>query len=218
LADVVGVRHALALPRGTGTIAAIGLGAPGDHGLEPAGAAGWHAGTPLVEIAPGTFTAPGCVVTASAARTLRGRRKVATGVTGAARALAGADLVTTRLPAGTTTLVVALEASADADSALEGLVIGLDGAQRTAEAPGVVVSGGRAHGLFTLRPDPKSAAVTVTIASDPRWTPAGVVGATAPADALAADLVAHGLDALIGDEHVSAAGSSTLHFDEEETG
>jgi hypothetical protein len=92
--------------------------------------------------------------------------------------------VATRLPAGLTAVLVALDTDGAVDAALDGLVLGVEGAVRDGE-PLVVTAGDRVHAVFPLRADGGRAPVTVTVASDERWQLAGVVGSTGPAADLA---------------------------------
>src|SRR5262249_33256250 len=150
MADQVGTVHTLELPSGTATVAAVGLGTPVRPKGDPAGAAGWHSGTALSQVGASAYLGPGCIVTATSPATLRNRQPVTAAVARGAAAVAGAAAVPTRLPVDTRTVIVALEAAADPDYALSGLILGIDGGEQTSGAPTIVVSGTRAHGLFDV--------------------------------------------------------------------
>jgi hypothetical protein len=214
LADTFGMRHTFPLPHGTARLAIAGLGAAGRFGRRPAGAAGWHAATTLLQIGEAAYLGPRCVVTAASPATLRRRQSVTTSVVAAATAVAGASAVTTRLPAGTRTLIIALETASDPDEALAALVLGIDGAQRTTSPPAVVVSGTRAHGLFTVTPVGRGSAITVTVAADSRWRLAAVAGMQTDAATVTPLIVERGLEEIIGTEQVSVTGSSTVSYKE----
>jgi hypothetical protein len=214
LADAIGIRHKFALPRGTARLAVAGLGAADRAGRRSAGAAGWHAATTLLQVGEAAYLGPRCVLTATSPATLRGRQPVTTAVVAAATAVAGASVVTTRLPVGTRTVVVALETAGDPDEALAALVLGVDGAERAPSPPTVVVSGTRAHGLFPVTSPLGEAAITVTVAADPRWRLAAVAGTQTDAATLAPQIVERGLEEIIGTDQVSTTGSSTVSYQE----
>lgn len=214
LADTIGLRHTFALPRGTARLAIAGLGAADRFGQRPAGAAGWHAATTLLQIGEAAYLGPRCVITATSPATLRRRQPVTTSVVGAATAVAGASVVTTRLPVGTRTVIVALETDGDPDEALAALVLGIDGAERAPSPPTVVVSGTRAHGLFPVTPVGRAPAITVTVATDPRWRLAAVAATQTDAATLVPQIVERGLEEIIGTEQVSATGSSKVSYKE----
>ena len=168
----------------------------------------------LLQVGEAGYLGPGCVVTATSPATLRSRQPVTAAVVTAAVAVAGASTVTTRLPIETRTVIVALETADDPDEALAGLVLGLDGGERTGAAATVVVSGTRAHGLFDVGPLRGAAVMSVTVAADPRWRLAGVIGARTDAPSVAPQIVEFGLEEIIGTEQVSSTGSSTISYQE----
>ena len=214
LADQLGRVQTLTLPRGTARLAVVGLGTPDRFGRDAAGAAGWHAETVLLQVGEAGYLGPGCVVTATSPATLRSRQPVTAAVVTAACAVAGASTITTRLPIDTRTVIVALETADDPDDALAGLVLGLDGGERTGTAATVVVSGTRAHGLFDVRALRRAAAMSVTVAADPRWRLAAVIGTRTDAASVGPQIVEFGLEEIIGSEQVSPTGSSTVSFQE----
>jgi hypothetical protein len=111
-------------------------------------------------------------------------------------------------------VIVALETAGDFDEALAALVLGVDGAERAASPPTVVVSGTRAHGLFPVTPIGRAGVISVTVAADTRWRLAAVAGTRTDAATLAPQLVEHGLEEIIGTEQVSVTGSSTVSYRE----
>ena len=168
LADQLGSVHTLELPLGTARwrpSASAHLSAPRATRPEPPGGTG----TALAQVGAAAYLGPGCVVTATSPATLRNRQPVTAAVVTGAAAVAGAAAVTTRLPVDTRTVIVALEATVDPDDALSGLILGIDGGEQTGATPTIVVSGTRAHGLFDVRALRGSAAISVTVATDPRW-------------------------------------------------
>ncbi len=214
LADQLGKSQTLRLPRGTARLAAVGLGTPDRFGRDAAGAAGWHAQTVLLQVGAAGYLGPGCVVTATSPATLRSRQPVTAAVVTAAVAVAGASTVTTQLPIETRTVIIALETADDPDDALAGLVLGLDGGERTGAAPTVVVSGTRAHGLFDVHPLRGAAVMSVTVAADPRWRLSATIGTRTDAPSVAPQIVEFGLEEIIGTEQVSSTGSSTISYQE----
>ena len=214
LADQLGSVHTLELPLGTARVAAVGLGTPFRPKGDPTGAAGWHPGTALAQVGAAAYLGPGCVVTATSPATLRNRQPVTAAVVTGAAAVAGAAAVTTRLPVDTRTVIVALEATVDPDDALSGLILGIDGGEQTGATPTIVVSGTRAHGLFDVRALRGSAAISVTVATDPRWRLAATIGTRTDAQTTAPRIVAFGLEEIVGAEQVSSTGSSTVRYQE----
>jgi large repetitive protein len=214
LADQLGKMQTLVLPRGTARVAVVGLGAPGKSGRDAAGASGWHAETVLLQVGAAGYLGPGCVVTATSPATLRSRQAVTAAVVTAAVAVGKASAVTTRLPVNTHTVVVALEIADDPDEALAGLVLGLDGGERTSTPPTVVVSGTRAHGLFEVRALRRAVAMSVTVAADRRWRLAAVIGTRMEAAIVAPQIVELGLEEIIGTDQLSSTGSSTIRYQE----
>ena len=56
--------------------------------------------------------------------------------------------------------------------------------------------------------------MSVTVAADPRWRLAGIIGARTDAPSVAAQIVEFGLEEIIGTEQVSSTGSSTISYQE----
>jgi large repetitive protein len=211
VAEASGETFELELGEGASRIAVAGEGrAEGASGAPTA--AGWHAGTRLRRLSAIAFVAPGAVVTAPAAATLRDRRPATVALVTAADAVAGRATVSTRLPPGVHALLVALEPAPDADAELEGLVLGLEGAARDGAEPETVVAGPRTYRVFGLEPDPDAAAVVATVASDERWALAAVIGCTAAPDVLAGELLHRGLEQLLDEGARSPLGASELKW------
>ncbi len=212
LADAAGEGFELELPEGASTIAVAGQGRAEGGETRPA-AAGWHAATRLHQVSESAFLAPGAVVTTPAPATLRDRRAVSAALVPAAEAVAGRATVTTRLPPGTRSLLVALEPAPDVDAELEGLALGLEGAGRDSSEPRTIVAGSRTHRVFGIEPDAKAPTVLATVASDERWALAAVIGSAAPPDVMAEELLHRGLEELLDSGARSPLGSSRLTWE-----
>ena len=198
LLDETGRELSARVPLGAHRVAVVGLG----NAEEPvAGLAGWHAAGTLAQLTPDVYLAPGAVVRAEASRTRRARRTVGAALVRAGEAVGGSGSVSTRLPGGLAAVLVALDVEGAVDAALDGLVLGVDGAARDG-APLVVTAGERAYAVFPLavnrrkrRPGP----ITVTVGSDERWLPAAVVGSTGPSADLADRVAAGGIADLVAE-------------------
>ncbi len=217
LADVVVRKGRAEVPRRTARIALVGAGV--DAGAV-AGLPGWHAAARVAEVVPGTAVTPGAVVRGPAGAR-RGGRPPEAALPSAAQIVHGVGLVETTLPATTRTLVVALDRGIGGDDELDGLVVGLDGLRRRTGpdgelAPRVVASGARTVLLYPVEPvdggegRAGTATATASVASDERWELAGVLGATLPADRLARDVLAGGIESLLAPFTPSPLGSATV--------
>ncbi len=211
LLDEAGPELSVGLPLGAHRVAVVGLGGGDDPA---AGLAGWHAASTLAQVTPDVYLAPGATIRATASRTVRARRAVGAALIRAGDAVAGSGTVATRLPGGLAAVILALDTDGAADAALDGLVLGLQGAARDGE-PLVVVAGERAYAVFPLavnrrrrRPDP----ITVTVASDDRWLLAGVVGSAGTAAELAERVTAAGLSGLVAELVGGPFGSSIVSW------
>ena len=211
LAEASGQAFELELPEGASRIAVAGEGRAEGGGGHPT-AAGWHAATRLRQLSAIAFLSPGAVLTSPAPATLRDRQPVTAALVAAADAVAGRATVSTRLPAGARTLLVALEPAPDVDAELDGLVLGLEGAARDGAEPRTVVAGARTCRAFGLEPDPGAPAVIATVASDERWALAAVIGSSAAPDVLAGELLHRGLEALLDSDPHSPLGASEVEW------
>jgi hypothetical protein len=219
LADRSGPNVSLDLPVGAHRLVLAGLGATDRAAARRgSGMSGWHAGSPLVQATRDSYLAAGAVVNATSPDTTRAGQAVDAAIVRAADATAGRAVVATRFAAPVTTVVIALETSAEIDELLAGLVMGLDGAHRAdgvevdPDPPALIVSGARAYAIFAVAPDTESQAVTVTVASDERWQLAGVFAAPSPKDEVARGVRSEGLDRLIAPLVTSPLGRSTAKW------
>ncbi len=214
LADSTVASGAVPVPQHAGRVA---LWCVGGDGARPAGLAGWYGDARLPHVGSGVALAADAVVNGAAAPR-RGARQVAVGQVPAASAVRGRGVVTTRLPADTRTVVVALRPEPGAD--LAGLVLGIDGARRAVGADGaevaptLVASGARSHLIYQLVPDPGAPSIDVSVGSDDRWRLLGVVGGpdggADGAATVAGRLAAEGAEALLAPLLRSPAGAATV--------
>ncbi len=231
LGDTTLVEGDVPVPIGTASVVLLGVGV-----ATPAGLPGWAASVPVVQALPGCAVAAGCVVRGpAAARRLAVVAPVAAGaaVVAAGALVGGTGIVETVLPAGTRSLVIALDSlDAEVVPGLAGLVLGLRGLRRRSgpdgELPPVCVGQGRrtvllypveddvdeqkalaAEAAAAGRTRPEGT-VVVSIASDERWSVAAVAGATGSPERLAREVVAGGVERLLAPVVVAATGASRV--------
>jgi large repetitive protein len=170
----------------------------GGSGSTAAGLSGWAATDRLPYIGCGVSLGAGAVISGLPAPD-RGFRRVQAAVAPIAAAAASAGAVWTTLPAGTTVVVISLDATADAD--LSSLSLGLSGAVRSADAngdpipPTLVTAAGRGHLVYAVSPDQAggpAAGVVVSVITGSEWRLAGVLGGTSDVATIAARLAASG--------------------------
>jgi hypothetical protein len=222
LADATVLEGRVEVPARTARVALVGIGTPvaAESGAPAAaGLTGWHAGTRVAEIAPGTAATPGGLVRGPARG--RGGRMVASAtMPTAGEIVRGVGLVETTVPTTTRTLAVALERGTGTDDELDGLVIGLHGLRRRTGPDGelrprVVASGPRTTLLYAVEEDPATAegvpgTAIVSIASDDRWEAAGIAASTLSVDRLAEEIAATSLEALVAPLVSSSVGTATV--------
>jgi hypothetical protein len=224
LADRSGTDYELKLPQRAATLVVAGTGAPlVDADLAVAGLAGWHAGTTLAQVAADTYLGAASVVRTTSPDSLRGGRAAVSGMVRASDAVRGHGVVTTRFRGPAATLGVALETALSGDELMNGLVLGLEGAERARSGeepapPLIVVSGPRAYVLFALQGVSPDEPFAATVASDDRWTLGGCFAAASDADTVAARLANGGLDGLIAGLVASPLGASTATWIHERPG
>jgi hypothetical protein len=184
-----------------------------------AGFAGWSATDLLPHVGAGVTLARDCVITGLLAPR-RGHRSAQAGHLLVAGPAAAAQVIRTALPAGTSVVVVSLDAAEAAD--LSGLTIGIDGASRmtgpdgTPVPPVVVSARGRTHLVYDLvsnavtnrSPGP----VGVTIGTDPQWRVVGVMGGVGTAASTASLLAASGAAHLLAPLLRAPTGSAQLRW------
>ncbi len=210
LSDVTGTRVEVLLPVGAHRIVVAGLGRSEEGTASfPIGLPGWHAGSLLAQVSVGSFLAPSAVVTANGHAPVRRQRAVGAALVRAGEAVLGSGAVLTRLPAGLTAVLVALDTDGGVDVDLAGLVLGVEGATRVGE-PLVVTASERTYAVFGLRPGRQ--AVTVTVASDERWQLAAVVGSTATPAEFAARVTHAGVADLVADLVTGPLGASEVRW------
>jgi large repetitive protein len=210
LLDRTGGELSVEVPLGAHRLVVAGLGAAGD--ATASGLAGWHAATTVAQVTPDVYLAPACLIRAEASRTVRARRTVGAALVRAGEAVAGTGTVATRLPGGLTAVLLALDTEGAVDTSLDGLVLGLEGADR-AGAPLVVTAGDRVYAVFPLDPTARrSDSIAVTVGSDDRWLLSGVAGSIGPARDLADRVVAGGLADRVAELVDGALGSSVVRW------
>jgi hypothetical protein len=211
LLDRTGGELSVTVPLGTHRLVVAGLGAPAG-GDATSGLAGWHAASMVAQVTPDVYLAPASLIRAEASRTVRARRTVGAALVRAGEAVAGAGSVVTRLPGGLSAVLLALDTEGAVDAALDGLVLGLEGAER-AGAPLVVTAGDRVYAVFPLDPTVRRTdSITVTVGSDERWLLAGVVGSAGPARDLADRVVEGGLADRVAELVGGALGASVVRW------
>jgi len=210
LADVTGAELSLPVPLGAHRLVLAGLGRSDPPA---AGLPGWLASTTVAQVSADAYLAPGCVVRAEAVRTIRRRQAVGAALLRAGEAAAGSGTMTTRFAGGLSAVLVVLDTEGQVDAALDGLVLGVDGARRTGD-PLVVVAGERTYAVFPLDSSASRGGVTVAVGSDDRWLLAGVAGAAGAAAELAEQVAAGGAGALVAELVGGPTGSSVVAWSE----
>jgi large repetitive protein len=175
--DVTLTEGTVLLPKHTERVVVIGGIGP------PAGAAGWHSGTQLVQVGARVLIGPSCTVTSSALVTRRGLDRVSTGFVAAADAVDGYSIVTTRLPSDVTAVAIVLETADRVDDARGDVVnLGIAGADRARDPDGkprppqVIVAGSRLINVYDVRPGGEGRPIDVTVASGEHLHLGGVLG------------------------------------------
>jgi large repetitive protein len=203
LADqIVGPRQAgdpeaaLALPRGTACIVAIGQGllqAPADQRSSSAprrtGLWGWHAGLRMPYVGQGSAVGPGCVLRSTTDTLSAHRERAEAGWVSGAELARGVTTVSTRFAATVQTVVVIVDdpAVTGVDIGQRQLLLGLDGAVRatdaagTEHAPVLLTMDNRSVLAYEVKPvveaDGRPRPVVVTVASQEGWSLVGVMAA-----------------------------------------
>jgi hypothetical protein len=209
LGDVAGQELSVRVATGAHRLVLAGLGG---RETAPAGLAGWHGATLVAQVSADTYLAPGAVIRAEAARTVRGRRTVASALLRAGDAVAGSGSVSTRFAVAPSSVLLALDADGAVDAALDGLVLGVDGARRVGE-PLVVVAGDRTYSVFALEaPAASKVPVTIAVGSDERWLLAGVVGSGGSAADLAQRVEAGGVSDVVAELVAASGGLSEVSW------
>jgi hypothetical protein len=212
LGDVTN-RAAGTIPAGTERIA---LMPAGDAPDSRAGLLGWHTASALPYIGWSTALASGATVRAEGASIRSGRLRRTAGWVQGAELVAGTSIVITEFRATVTVVIVALD-DPIGTGASRGLSLGLSGATRPEDAAGQpraprgVVLGNRTFLLYEIVPE-RTGVITVTVASEDGWQLAGVLGSTAPVDAVAGLLTGRGLDAVVQPVTGGASGARTFKW------
>jgi large repetitive protein len=188
--DVTLAGGAVPLPPKTARIAVVGGGGPLD------GAPGWYAGSTLVQLGARSLLGPGCTVTSSNVSTRRGIVRVNAAVVTAAEAVGGRSLVTTRLPAGISSVAVMLEGE-DGPAGDHLLELGIARAI-TSGASLRISDGASTTSVYGVAPEAGAEAVEVTVASGRDVDLCGVLGSDESAPALAERLRTEGFPGLLG--------------------
>ncbi|GDY79366.1 hypothetical protein SAV31267_088510 [Streptomyces avermitilis] len=162
---------------------------------------------------PGTVLVPGARVSTAAPGSKRGLRPARVALVTGFDLVGRQGLTTTELPASTHSVVVVLSAAGPVKDT-DGLLLGLDGAQRARGAteptpPLAVEQGGQTVLLYPVTPQGGSP-VSVTTGHDERWRPSGVLGSAQPAERVARAILRYGLPALTGDLAGEGSGRSAV--------
>jgi len=215
MVDRAGDKYALHTPVGAHRIALLGAGrVQAGNGGATAGLGGWQETTTLAAVAAGTYLGPHCVVTTDG-----GRRRVRRSAEArssatlllAGAAVAGAEMIATRLPAGTTSIAVILDGVDEArcgDALARDLLLRIDGAEPDGRPPVVLATENRLTAVYGVRPRPGADAVTVHLARPEQWRVAGVVGGRLDRDALADQLESTDVSSLVAPLVASPTGIS----------
>ncbi|MEU7576639.1 DUF6603 domain-containing protein [Streptomyces sp. NPDC041068] len=204
----------LPVPRGAHILALIGLGTtPAANRPRRAGLSGWHPSTFGAQVRPGTVLVPGARVNTHAPGAKRGLRPARVALVTGGELVGRQGLITTELPASTRCVVLVVSA-AEPVKDTDGLLLGLDGAQRVRGAteptpPLAVEQGGQSLLLYPVTPT-GGTSVSVTTGYDERWCPAGVLGSAQPAERVARAILRYGLPALAGDLAGEGSGQSAV--------
>jgi hypothetical protein len=193
------------LPPGVHRIAVLGTGVPATNDpaaakpeawpLGVSGLAGWHTGVPVLRAGDFGFVVAGGVMRTTGVTTLRARRPVDVALIDPADAVRGEGLVSTRLPAMTGCVVLAIRPTDPAASIAE-LIVGLDGASPAGDPDLVLTVGADIYVLRNLKPHGVPSVVTVGRA--PGFTLRGVLGSSRPANVVARFIADRGVAALLG--------------------
>jgi hypothetical protein len=208
LHDVADLELSVAVPVGAHRVILAGLGG---GVADASGLLGWHAATMVAQVSADAYLAPGAVIRAEAVRTVRRRQTVGTALVRAGEAAAGSGPVTTCFTGGLSVVLLALDVEGAVDAALDGLVLGVDGARRAGE-PLVVVAGDRTYALFPLDSTASRGPITVAVGSDDRWLLSGVVASTGSAADLAERVAAAGIGDLVAELVAGSTGSSVVSW------
>jgi hypothetical protein len=215
MVDRTGDEYALDTPVGAHRIALLGAGrVQADKGGATAGLGGWQETTTLAAVAAGTYLGPHCVVTTDGGRRpVRRSAEARSSATllPAGAAVAGAEMIATRLPAGTTSVAVILDGVNEArcgDALARDLLLRVDGAEPDGRPPVVLATENRLIAVYGVRPRRGGDAVTVHLATPTQWRVAGVVGGRLDPDALANQLETTDVSSLVAPLVASPTGIS----------
>ncbi len=194
-------RGGAAVPQGTERIALLA-------GADTGGRyAGWLADAALVQVGTRTYLGANCSVVTGTPATRRRHADVTTAVVRARDAVSEATLTRTHLPAGTLTVVIVLDGSAD-----EPPQVTIGGAATRSVPPRLVQLGERTALLLALEGSADEP-VSVTVADD--RPVAGVVGSTDDVDEVARQVAVAGLAAFGALRAADPAGAGTLRWESE---
>jgi hypothetical protein len=201
---------------GVHRIAVLGTGVPATNDpaaakreawpLSLSGLAGWHAGVPILRAGDFGFVVAGGVMRTTGVATVRARRRVDIALIDPADAVRSEGLVSTRLPAMTGCVVLAIRPTDPRASTAE-LIVGMDGASPAGDPNLVLTVGGDIYVLRNLRP--RRVPCVVTVARAPGFTLRGVLGSSRPADLVAQFIADRGAAALLGGLAPGAADGRT---------
>jgi hypothetical protein len=191
LQDTAGSATGIEIPQGTERAIVL---ATGESKVPAHGLPGWHAGQQLAYLGWSTAVAAGCVVHAEGARLTTSQERFRAGYTLGAELVTGTTIVNTRFVEAARSVAIVLDEPVGLEAA-RGLRMTIDGAERSADPPVVVVAGHRSVLIYALAAS--RGAFTVSVASQEGWHLAGVIAAPIAADDLAARLVSVALDQLV---------------------
>jgi large repetitive protein len=217
LLDETGTALREELPRGTHRFVVAGLGTIPDSAPD-ATLQGWHGGIRLVQVMPGVSVGDGTVIRSTPPATRRAGASVSEAVVRGSECVEGTGAVTTTVGRDVRTIVVVVEATGAPDPNLDGLTMGLDGAERvsrldgSAEPPIVVIAGPRACGLFAVVPAEHTPLVDVTVVSDERWELGAVAASRGSVEDIRSLIIDRGIEGVIPELIRSPLGASTLNW------
>jgi hypothetical protein len=218
IADQVGQRTGLMVPRGTDRIAVLALGQRGDKETA-AGLFGWHDSQALAYVGWATALIPGGTLRAEGASVRRTRQRFRGGWIPASDLISDAPLISTRFTVPVTSIALILDDPAGA-AASQNLSLGLSGADAASDTAGkaipptVIVIGSRSLLIYGIRPHAgrQDDAILVSVGREQGWRVAGVLASTDAPDALADRLLVAGLERAVRPLAEGREGAITLSW------
>ena len=144
--DVAGAAAGTEIPQGTERVVVL---ATGESKTPAQGLHGWHAGQQLAYLGWSTALAAGCVVHVEGARVTASRERFRAGYALGAELVTGTTIVNTRFVDPARCVAIVLDEPVGQEAA-RGLRMTIEGAERSADPPVVVVAGHRSVLVYAL--------------------------------------------------------------------